>query len=250
MHGPTAPSRAMRYTPYQPGVYTVHTRGPALQCWARHGPVRHGTVRQRTATTPEGKPMDFRITLTGTSALIMNNARMANPLDPAARAHKEATGKRTKTDQDHETIFRLAHAGSMYYDSDAGPYLPAANIWKSLQEGAKKHRLGQKVTEGVIILTDVNPIAYKGPRDISGLWANPNFQFMAMRVTGSGSQRKRVPFCRPVFREWRTDATGTLDESIIDLAELKLIADTAGARVGLCDWRPRYGRFTAVVEGI
>lgn len=194
--------------------------------------------------------MDFRITLTGTSALIMNNARLANPLDPATRALKAVSGKQKKTDQDLETIFRLGHAGSMYHDGDVGPYLPADNIWKSLQEGAKKHRFGTKVTEGVILLTDVNPVAYKGPRDTPALWEDENFRFMAMRVTGSGSQRKRVPFCRPVFRGWRTEADGTLDEAIIDLAELRLIAETAGSRVGLCDWRPRYGRFTAAVEPI
>lgn len=194
--------------------------------------------------------MDFRITINGTSPLIMNNARLANPLDPATKALKPFSGKQKKTDQDLETIFRLGHAGAMYHDGDVGPYLPADNVWKALQEGAKKHRLGQKVTEGVIILTDVNPVAYRGPRDIGGLWAEENFRFMAMRVTGSGSQRKRVPFCRPVFREWRAEADGTLDEAIIDLAELQLIAETAGSRVGLCDWRPRYGRFTATVEGI
>jgi hypothetical protein len=194
--------------------------------------------------------MDFRITLTGTSALIMNNARMANPLDPATKAYKAVSGKRSKTDQDLEAVFRLGHAGSMYHDSDVGPYLPADNIWKSLQEGGKKHRLGQKVTEGVILLTEVNPLAYRGPRDIGGLWADENFRFINMRVTGTGSQRKRVPFCRPVFRSWKTEADGTMDESILDLPELRLIAETAGARVGLCDWRPRYGRFTATVEPI
>lgn len=194
--------------------------------------------------------MDFRITLTGTSALIMNNARLANPLDPATKALKPFSGKQKKTEQDLEAIFRLGHAGAMYHDADAGPYLPADNIWKALQEGGKKHRLGQKVTEGVIILTDVNPVAYKGPRDQPGLWTDENFRFMAMRVTGSGSQRKRVPFCRPIFRQWKTEADGTIDEAIIDLAELQLIAETAGARVGLCDWRPKYGRFTATVEGV
>lgn len=194
--------------------------------------------------------MDFRVTMTGTSPLIMNNARMANPLDPATKAYKVVSGKRSKTDQDLEDVFRLGHAGAMYHDSDVGPYLPADNIWKSLQEGGKKHRLGQKVTEGVLILTEVNPIAYKGPRGIADLWADENFRFINMRVTGTGSQRKRVPFCRPVFRTWRTEADGTLDESIINLDELKLIAETAGARVGICDWRPRYGRFAAAVERI
>jgi hypothetical protein len=192
--------------------------------------------------------MDFRITITGTTALIMNNARMANPLDPAAKSYKAASGKRQKTDADHEELFRLGHNGSMYHDADIGPYLPGDNIWKTLHEGAMKHKLGPKIKEGVIIITDVNPVAYKGPRDVDGLWANENFRFINMRVTGSGSRRVRVPFCRPIFREWLTEADGTYDDGIIDLAELQLIADTAGARVGICDWRPRYGRFSARVD--
>ena len=194
--------------------------------------------------------MDFRITLTGTSPLIMNNARMANQLDEATKAYKAVAGKRSKTDQDLLDVFRLGHAGAMYHDSDVGPYLPSDNVWKSLQEGGKKHRLGQKVTEGIIILSDVNPLAYPGPRDLAGLWADENFRFINMRVTGSGSQRKRVPFCRPIFRAWKTDVTGEMDESILDLGELKLIAETAGMRVGVCDWRPKYGRFGVTVERI
>ena len=192
--------------------------------------------------------MDFRITLTGTSALIMNNARTANPLDPAAKALKALTGKRNKTDADHAEIYRVGHSGSLYHDSDIGPYLPGDNIWKSLQEGAMKHRMGPKIKEGVIITTDVNPLSYAGPRDVNGIWANENFQYINFRVTGTGSRRVRVSFCRPIFREWKVAAEGTLDDNIIDLAELRLIAETAGQRVGVCDWRPRYGRFTAKVE--
>lgn len=194
--------------------------------------------------------MDFRITLTGTNALIMNNARMANPLEPAAKAQKALTGKRNKTDADHAELFRVGHAGALYHDTDVGPQLPGDNIWKSLLEGAMKHRMGPKVKEGVLITTETNPLAYKGPRDVNGLWADENFRFYNFRVTGTGSRRTRVPFCRPIFREWKVAADGTLDDGILDLAELGLIAETAGQRVGVCDWRPRYGRYTATVERI
>lgn len=192
--------------------------------------------------------MDFTITITGTSALLMNNARTANPLDPAAKALKQLTGKRNKTDADHEEIYRVGHSGSLYHDADVGPYLPGDNIWKSLLEGARKHKLGKKIEEGTLITTDVNPLAYKGPRDVQGLWADENFRYINFRVTGGGARRVRVSFCRPIFREWRTQANGILDENIIDLAELRLIAETAGQRIGLGDWRPRYGRYTATIE--
>lgn len=192
--------------------------------------------------------MDFRITMTGTAGLIMNNSRTSNPLDPAAKALKALTGKRNKTDADHEEIFRVGHLGSLYHDSDVGPQLPGDNIWKSLLEGAMKHRMSPKIKEGVVIMTDTNPLSYKGPRDVEGIWADEGFRFYASRVTGSGARRVRVPFCRPIFRDWKVSADGTLDDNIIDLAELQLIAETAGQRVGVCDWRPRFGRFTAVVE--
>jgi hypothetical protein len=192
--------------------------------------------------------MDFRITLTGTSGLIMNNARTSNPLDPAAKALKALTGKRKKTDADHEEIFRVGFLGALYHDEHVGPQLPGDNIWKSLYEGALKHRMGPKIKEGVGIITDVNPIAYKGPRDEEALCADENFRFYASRVTGSGARRVRVPFCRPIFRAWTVSALGMADDGILDLAEL--IADTAGVRIGICDWRPRYGRYTAVVEAV
>lgn len=110
-----------------------------------------------------------------------------------------------------------------------------------------KHKLGPKIREGVLIKTDVNPLSYRGPRDARALSVDENFRMISMRVTGSGRSRKRVPFCRPIFREWKAEADGMLDESIIDLAELKLAAETAGQRIGICDWHPKYGRFTAEV---
>ncbi len=194
--------------------------------------------------------MDFRITITGTTGLIMNNSRTSNPLDPAAKALKALTGKRNKTDTDHAEIFRVGHLGSLYHDPDVGPFVPGDNVWKALHEGAMKHRMGPKIKEGVLITTEVNPVAYKGPRDVDGLWTDENFRFYASRVTGTGSRRVRVPFCRPIFREWKLEADGMLDDGIIDLAELRLIAETAGHRVGLCDWRPRFGRFAAAVQAL
>ena len=66
--------------------------------------------------------MQFRITITGTAELLMHNARLANPLDSAAKAMKAISSKRVKTDEDHAEMARLEHFGSLYYDSEIGPY--------------------------------------------------------------------------------------------------------------------------------
>lgn len=187
--------------------------------------------------------MDFRITLTGTAELLMHNARLANPLDPAAKAMKAISSKRVKTDDDHEEMARLEHFGSLYYDSEIGPYIPGQNIERCLVDAAKVTKSGVKVTRGVFVSTNVNPLAYKGPRTPDGLWADENFRHMASVKV----QQNRVMRCRPLFREWRTEAEGTLDTAILSFEELQSIADTAGQMIGLGDYRPRYGRFTAKV---
>lgn len=188
--------------------------------------------------------IEFSITIEGTAELLMHNSRLANPLDPAAKALKRVTSKRSKTDDDHEEIARLEHAGSLYLDPDVGPYLPADNVWRCLYDAAKKHKLGPRIKEGVVITTTVNPLAYKGPRDAAGLWEDENFRHMASAKVGM----QRVMRCRPVFRDWRTEVDGILDPNVLDLVDLKAIAETAGSVIGLGDWRPRYGRFVASVE--
>lgn len=188
----------------------------------------------------------FRITMEGTAPLLMHNSRLSDPLNPATKALKKVTSKRSKTDDDHEEIARLEHAGSLYLDPDVGPFIPADNIWRALFDGAKKHKKGQRIKEGIVLTTDVNPLAYSGPRDVNGLWGDENFRLMASVKVGMA----RTMRCRPIFREWRTDAEGILDPNVLDLAELVQIAETAGNVIGLGDWRPRYGRFVAEVSKV
>ncbi|MCX4596105.1 hypothetical protein OG819_42590 [Streptomyces sp. NBC_01549] len=171
------------------------------------------------------------------------SARLANPLDPMAKAMKAVSSKRTKTDEDYEKLARLEHAGGLYIDPDVGPFIPGENIQRCLIDAAKVTRAGVKVTRGVFISTDVNPLGYQGPRDVDGLWADENFRHMkSVKV-----QTNRVMRCRPRFRQWTVEADGTLDTALLSLEEFKDIADTAGSMIGLGDYRPRFGRFTAQV---
>lgn len=189
--------------------------------------------------------IDFTITLTGTAPLLMHNSRLSNPLDPATKALKKVTGKRQKTDDDHEQIARLEFAGGLYLDPDVGPYIPGENIARALVDGAKLTKMGVKVTRGVFISTDVNPLSYNGPRTDDALW-EAGFRHMASVKIGTS----RTMRCRPWFSEWKVQADGILDPSVLELEDLKSIADNAGSLIGLGDWRPRFGRFTATVERV
>lgn len=188
----------------------------------------------------------FRMTCTGTKPLLMHNSRLSNPLDDVTKSLKRITSKRTKTDEDYEEMARLEHAGGLYFKPGLGPYLPGQNFERCLVDAARITKAGKKIERGVFIESDVNPIAYEGPHDADGLWGDQNFRHMASVKVGTS----RVTRCRPQFREWVADAEGYYDPAVINLEELREIATTAGTMIGLGDWRPRFGRFTATVEKI
>lgn len=188
--------------------------------------------------------MDFTIRLTGTEALLMHNSRLSNPLDPAKKALNRVTSKQRKTDDDYAEAARLEFLGGLYLDPDVGPYLPGDNVWRALYDGAKKRKMGPRVKEGVFIRSQVNPLSYKGPRDVEGLVADESFRFIASaKVSGV-----RVMRCRPIFRDWTVEAEGILDPEVLDFADLQAVAEIAGQLIGIGDWRPRYGRFVAEVK--
>lgn len=186
----------------------------------------------------------FTITIEGTAPLLMHNARLSDPLDPATKALKRVSSKRTKTDDDHVAVAEAEYIGGLYCDPDVGPYLPGENIAACLVEGAKLNKLGVKVKRGLLIETDTNPLAYTGPRTPTELWEDENFRHRASVKVGTS----RVIRTRPKFGNWRVQAEGMLDESQLDIDLLGQIAENAGQFIGLGDWRPRFGRFIAKVE--
>lgn len=189
----------------------------------------------------------FRLTLQGTTPLLMHNARLADPLDEFAKDLRRISSKRNKTEDDHLAMSKLEYFGGLYLDSDAGPFIPGPNIAKCLYEGATMNRLGTKVQRGVQIITEVNPLSYVGPRTAAELWESQNFYDRASVVVG----QNRIQRTRPMFREWKTEAEGWLDESQLDLDQLSQIAENAGTFFGLGDARRLgKGRFIAKVEAI
>lgn len=188
----------------------------------------------------------FRLTATGTTPLLMHNARLSSPLDEFAKAMKRISAKRVKTEEDHEEMARLEHAGSLYFEPEVGPYIPGQNFERSLLDAARITKAGKKIERGVFVETNVNPLAYKGPRDVDTLWADQNFRHSASVKV----QMNRVTRTRPHFKEWAAEAEGTFDAAIISLEELREIASTAGQMIGIGDWRPRFGRYDATVEKI
>lgn len=189
----------------------------------------------------------FRLTLTCTAPLLMHNARLSDEFNPITLEIKKITAKKTKkTDDDRWELRRLEFMGGLYYQQDAGPYIPAANIEASLVKAATLTRSGQDIKRGVRIVTDINPLGYQGPRDPDDLWKDANFVHNSSVRVG----QSRIIRTRPIFRGWITEAEGIFDPSVVDIESLRGFAETAGQLIGLGDWRPRFGTFEAGIEEV
>lgn len=186
---------------------------------------------------------NVRLVLKGATPLKMHNCRMADPLDPIARSIKAISGKTKKTDADHMEMGRIEHLGSMYHDDSVGPFIPGVNLHQCLVQGAKMHRLGEAVKRGVLVISSVMPLEYDGPRTIAELWADKTYVDRVSAKVGAA----RVMRTRPVFPVWGLTADVALQEGVMDVDKLSMVAEAAGLFSGLGDHRPAYGRFSVTV---
>jgi hypothetical protein len=185
------------------------------------------------------------------SPLLMHNERLADPLDPYTRYLAEITGKRKKTERDHEEASRREFLGGGYWQTDTGPtgeqadpFIPTWNIIRCLQAGATRYKLGKQVVRGIVPVADQSPLLYDGPSDADSLWKSGEF----VSRKGVGVGQSKVIRTRPAFTDWRVEAELELDLTILDPATVAQIATAAGLYEGLGDNRPRHGRFLGSVE--
>lgn len=191
--------------------------------------------------------MKVRLEVTGTSPLLMHNSRLADPLDPIVKAVKTISGKRIKTEADHEGMARLEFEGGLYLDEqDSFPVIPCANIKRSLVEGARITKSGKKIERGLFPLADHVPLIYNGPHTAAELWEKGFVSRLSVGVTTN-----RVMRTRPQFIEWALQSEAEVDAFVLNPTDLQAIAETAGRMVGIGDYRPgkggSYGRYSVVV---
>lgn len=194
--------------------------------------------------------MELKIEITGTAPMLMHAPTLVDPMHRLTKDLKKITSKvsRAVIDEDHVAKYRIQFEAGLYFDADQGPYLPGLNIAKSLLEAARLSRSGKKIERGLIVISPINPLVYDGPRDLSGLWADPRFQ-RRMPVNGNPSRGKSmVMSCRPIFNTWSVTATALVNPSVLNREDLQQAADAAGQMIGVGDWRPWHGRFTAKVS--
>lgn len=190
----------------------------------------------------EGAPPGYqrlRYRIIGAAPLVMHNGQLADPMNPIAREMKKVSGKRAKTEADYERLAELEFRGGLYL-SGGEPCIPGENLEAVIIEGAKKMKRGPQARAG-IISDGLHPLEYDGPRDADGLWSDPEFRLsVGVRV-----QKARVMRTRPIFRRWSAEVFVDFMPGQLNAHEIDEFMVSAGTVIGVCDWRPKFGRFTA-----
>ena len=198
----------------------------------------------------------LEVTWKGTTPLIMHSCRCVNPLHPLTKIIKKYTGKRTKTDEDYQTISDYEWLSGAYYTNDtiSSPYdeitgehelyIPADNIEATIINAGKSFKKGTDIKKYVMLTDPFIPLKVLGNPDFRTMLKDYKYRDVRQMVV----QRNRVTRTRPRFDSWELSFRLTYDDTKIDIDTIINALEYAGQYVGLCDSRPKYGKFVAVVS--
>lgn len=186
----------------------------------------------------------LEITWKGTTPLIMHSCKCVNPLHPLSIALKKYTSKRKKTEDDLIAISNLEWEAGAYWEDGIGLYVPAENVEATIQNGAKSIKKGTDIKKYCDVTDLYIPFNYYENLTKEELISKPEYRDTRVMTV----QRSKVLRTRPRFDKWSITFRLRYDETKIDLETIAQAIEYAGSFVGLCDSRPKYGKFVAVIK--
>lgn len=181
--------------------------------------------------------LQFRIT--SECPILLHSGRTADPRDEFSKKIKVISTKKKKTDADLEEMSRLEWLASIYMSG--GKIVIPGNVWESaLVSGAKKLRLGKQVCSAISV-GENSTLEFDGDNlPLPELWDRDQNRLTArVRVKGSCVMRTRFK-----AENWACDLKINYDDEQMDARQIEEILTVCGSQTGLCDWRPKYGRFS------
>lgn len=176
-------------------------------------------------------------TLGGISPLLMN------PMPDEA-----LEGIRTKTSPPKRLDWtREEEASTKLYRDDDGCFgIPSLNLYACLVEAGRKVKAGkyQISTKESSILPSFLSI------EEFFLRFKDDPEWVADMKAGRNEKKQVIAIVRPRFDSWEFDVTLEIDETEVNEETVRTLVETAGKKVGLCDFRPAckgpFGRFAIV----
>lgn len=186
----------------------------------------------------------LKVTWKGISPLIMHSCQCVNPLHPISREMKKYTSKRNKTEEDLMKIADLQWEVGAYWEDGLGLYIPAENVEATLRNGGKVNKKGTDIQKYVDVTDLYIPFNYG--EDLTKEQLIKSYEYRDTRIMVIS--RNRVPVTRPRFDQWNITFNLRYNEEKIDLDTIINAMEYSGQYIGLCDSRPKYGRFVATIE--
>jgi len=188
----------------------------------------------------------LKVTWKGTTPLIMHSCKCVNPLHPISIEMKKYTSKKKKTEDDLIKIADLEWEAGAYWDDKIGLYIPCENIEATIKNGAKPNKKGSDIEKYCNVTELCVPLNYGANLSKEELIKDYNYRDTRPMTV----MRAKILRTRPRFNNWQISFNMTYEESKIDVEVIRQAIEYAGAYVGLCDSRPKYGKFVAVIEEI
>lgn len=187
---------------------------------------------------------NLKVTWKGITPLIMHSCQCVNPLHPIARELKKYTSKKKKTEEDLVKISDLEWESGAYWKDGLGLYIPAENVEATIVNGAKANKKGKDIQKYCTVTDLYIPFNYGENLTKEELIAN--YEYRDTRIMTV--MRSRITRTRPRFDQWNITFCMQYDDEMIDLDTIINALEYAGQYVGLCDSRPKYGKFVVTVE--
>lgn len=195
----------------------------------------------------------LHLTLTGTSPLVVNNIRGADPDEPLVKEIRKITDKKTgMTDEDRQRLEWLKWLVSLYDDVatfHGDLHFPVQAIMKSFTRAAGQFRKGTQLARAVQPTQAMAIIEHDGPKDLEKLYSDDRYRLRNMVNTNPTGKKTMVPTVRPIFPEWEMELDVVLFNDIMGETDFTRCAELAGMGEGVGNARPLgYGRFSIDIQ--
>lgn len=170
--------------------------------------------------------------------LLMHNGQLSDPLNVYAKAMKAISSKRQKTEADMEQLANIEFEAGLYLDRQRNVIIPGRVFESVLVEGARKSKEGKLALAGSIVENDAIITYEGGPLSVEELVKSQDHRLTVSAKVGTA----RIMRTRPLFCGVKATFEVSLSSESANADQLKRWVVDALNVVGVCDWRPRYGR--------
>ncbi|WP_293666378.1 hypothetical protein [uncultured Parabacteroides sp.] len=182
----------------------------------------------------------LKFKIIGVSPLLMHDDKTANPFNEYSKQLKAISSKRKKSDDDLLEMARIEWMAGLYYTKEQGYFIKAECFEGTFLAAAKAKKLGKPFKESVSI-PDNPSLEFKHKKLVPDqLFELDEYKdFRTVKIMSS-----KVIRCRPIFNQWSCEIEIWFDETRLNEEEVIQIVEYGARYIGVCDYRPKYGRFT------